>query len=92
MQYKDETFANQDVLLDGNSYINCKFRECKIIFGARGPVGLVDCNFNRCRWGFDGPAADTITFMAAMYAVPGMKDVLEATFDNIRGKGPKPQP
>jgi hypothetical protein len=37
MEYRDKTFENRDVLLDGNVYTGCTFRNCRLLI--RGEQG-----------------------------------------------------
>jgi hypothetical protein len=80
------TYANQIVNLDGNSYINCVFDACHMIFSADAPVALVKCKMTRCTWGFSGAAALTVDFVKALHGQGwhGQR-MVEETFDLIRG-------
>lgn len=69
--------------LDGNEFLDCTFENAELVFGARGPVGLSGCQFINCRWTFDGPAADTLSFLSALYR-GGARDLVESTFMNIK--------
>ena len=90
MKFEDQTFDSQDVLLDGNEYINCTFNGCKIIFKGGQGTGLVSPTFNACDWNFSGPAGNTLAFLAMIYSrgSDGPK-LVEAIFAGIRkGKTP----
>jgi hypothetical protein len=83
MKFENTTFANQRVELDNNEFIGCKFEECDLLYGGGTPPALVNCSFGRFRVSFKGAAADTLSFITALYH-GGFKPVIEATFDNIR--------
>ena len=90
MKFEDKTFDSQDVLLDGNEYINCTFNGCKIIFQGVKGVGLVNPTFDACQWSFDGPAGNTLAFLAMIYnrGRDGQR-LVETVFAGIRkGKPP----
>lgn len=89
MKYADKTYSDEQVRLDGNEYLNCKFKRVELIFSAIAPVGLIGCDFDGCRWVFNGPAQQTLEFMSAMHNgnADGGRELIEKTFDNIRMGG-----
>lgn len=89
-KFENQTFLNQSLVIDGNEYDRCKFIGCNIVFTGVQDVSLTHNSFDHCRWSLDGPAARTIQYMAALYA-GGARELVEATFKNIREKG-KPAP
>jgi len=40
MKFKDQEFSNQEIQMDFNQFINCKFIDCDIIYRGYGPIGL----------------------------------------------------
>ena len=66
MDYKDETFADQEVLLDGNRYENCKFRGCLLWFKGISPTAIVRCDFHESRWMFGGQAVLALDFLSGL--------------------------
>ena len=87
---KRKTFKQEVVLLDNNSYLNCTFTDCHIVYLGTTELSLVGCKFVNCTWGFDGPAARVIRFMGTLYAMgESGAELIEKTFANIReGKFP----
>lgn len=87
---KNERFEQQVIHLDNDSYIDCAFIECHVVYLGATEVSLIGCSFDNCTWGFDGPAASVIRFMHALYAMgQGGAELIEKTFANIReGKFP----
>jgi len=80
-----KTFTDISIIIDGNSYTNCRFERCEIIFCGAAAVGMKGCTFVDCKWAFDGPSLRTVQFMAALYAIGGDgKQLIEATFNDIR--------
>ena len=71
MKLDSSQFENQQVRLDGNEYNNCVFNSCTILYSGMGTVHLYECDFNNCKWQFDGPAANTINFLAGVYRMGG---------------------
>ncbi|HYE95207.1 MAG TPA: hypothetical protein VD962_03290 [Rubricoccaceae bacterium] len=79
------TFEQQDVVLDFHHFEGCTFRRCRVHYFGYGPVMLVDCAFEACSWGFDGPAAAAVRFMTDLYQMGGgARELIEQTFENIR--------
>lgn len=90
MRFVKQAFANERIILDYNEFDHCVFTTCTLVYRATGAVQLVNCAFDNCQWVFEGPAADAIQFMQAIYAGagPGGRELMEATFEKIRGKRP----
>jgi hypothetical protein len=83
MKFENKEFVNEDISLDGNEFIKCAFKKCKIIYIGIKPVGLANSSFSDCSLIFEGPAANTVDFMMNMYS-GGFRELIEATFNNIR--------
>lgn len=82
----NQTFADKTVYLDGSSFYDCVFERCDLVFSGVLPATLSNPRFVDCRWQVVGPAQTTVGFLSALYRA-GAKDLIEATFDTIRGKG-----
>lgn len=51
------------ILLDNCKYTNVTFVNCRLIYGATGPVEFVNCTFDSTSFGFVGAAAATVSFL-----------------------------
>ena len=81
-------FRNATIQLDGNSFQKCTFTSCRLVFSGYMLVQIDHCEFDDdVAWSFAGPASTTIEFMKALYA-GGAKQVIENTFQAIRGEKP----
>jgi hypothetical protein len=81
------TFSQQTIRLDGVAYRNCRFENCRIVFGGALPTALQDNQFQNCTWGFDGPAATTMQFLAALHAQGGdARTLVEGTWNALKGE------
>jgi hypothetical protein len=80
-----QTFKDCTIVLDGCSFYTCTFERCVLIYTAALPVILDKNTFAGCRWEFAGAAQETLAFMAGLYA-DGATEIIEATFDHVRGK------
>ena len=85
VKYEKKEFSDVSIVIDGNEYIECRFSRCEIIFAGGSLPRLIKNSFDSCRFAFDGPAARAIQFMAALYQ-GGAQNLIEATFENVRGK------
>jgi hypothetical protein len=87
-----QKFVGANVQLDGGvAYINCEFIGCTLIYLGMGSVQTQGCKFDpTCRWNFTGPAANTISFLRALY-VGGQKELVERLFEAIRSGAPQPE-
>ena len=53
--YNGRTFRNDSILLDGKTFIDCQFFDCRISL-TRGTFTLRGCEFVRCVFRFIGEA------------------------------------
>jgi hypothetical protein len=83
MTFENTSFSNQRVDLDNSVFIGCRFEKCNLVYKGGKPPSLVNCSFGEFRISFEGAAADTLSFITALYH-GGFKPVIETTFDNIR--------
>lgn len=84
MKFEKREFRNEPINLNGNQFDHVQFHGCKMIFTGVGGLGLTNCGFHECTWHFEGPAADTVAFMKAMYDMGGGgRDLILATFKNV---------
>jgi hypothetical protein len=85
MKFENQTFTNQNVNLDANSFENCKFYDVVLVYHGGQPPNLVDCEFGNFKILFAEAAGNTVLFMKALYE-GGFAQVIDQTIDNIRGK------
>jgi hypothetical protein len=91
MLARSQDFADSKITLDGSSFYSCGFNRCTLIYAGLLPVQLDNCRFNDCKWEFTGAASNTVGFMRAMHSA-GATALIEATFEQIRGKSPSGNP
>lgn len=86
MIFEGKELADQEISLDFNEFVNCRFVRCSLVFRGFGPARLRGCIFDDVTWSFDGPAANTVKFMTGLYhgAGQGGRQLIESTFENIR--------
>ena len=86
---REQTFSHMRIVVDGCAFYNCTFRSCVFVYCGSLPVVMENNRFDRnCRWEFDRAAKSTMDFLATMYRA-GATQLVENTFDAIRGGRPQ---
>ena len=81
------TLCNHEILyLDGETYSDCEFRDCRLIYNGGEPPVFENCRFEKCEWIFEGAAAQTLAHMKTVWAVGG-KAPVQALIKDITGSG-----
>jgi hypothetical protein len=83
--FEGSTLVGQTIVLDGNTYIRCVFKQCTLIYKATAPVTLSGCTFDSCGFALDGNAALTVSFLSGIYANGG-QGIVNDIIDQIRGR------
>ncbi len=86
MEYRELKLEAREVALDGNTFVRCVFQNCAIVWGCRQPFTLTECELGRnIRWRLEGPALDTIQFLAELYRHGGTtgRELVVRTFERI---------
>ncbi|SCB16566.1 hypothetical protein [Rhizobium hainanense] len=58
--------ADQIIKLDYADHRDTIFEHCKMIYEGGRPPSLINCDFIECEFIFEGPALNTVHFMAAI--------------------------
>jgi hypothetical protein len=88
---ENQTFTGKRIQLDGSSFTNCRFNECRLVFNGLVGFELVGSHFQDCRYDFEGPARETIQFMRSIYHTGGDSAALiERIFEDIRRPPTRP--
>lgn len=66
-EYVAETFQREDVSLDGSTFVDCTFLDCRLRYAGEQPMDLVGGTFERCDWTFEGAALNTLLFLQTLY-------------------------
>jgi hypothetical protein len=82
-----QAFRDIQICLDGGTFTNCTFERCTLIYSGAIPVQLNGNDFHNCKWRFAGAAANTVSFMRALYGA-GAKGLIEQMFESIRKGSP----
>jgi hypothetical protein len=93
MKHEKTSFNNQDVVLDNNEFYECNFENCTLFYGGEKPPTLNNCSFSGVKWNFVGAAANTISFMKALYhgCGEGGRTLIEETFKGLKTSQDSPK-
>lgn len=80
------TLNHETVALDGEVFVGCEFRHCRLVYGGGVPPSFADCKFEACEWKFEGPAARTLEHLKVVWAA-GAKPLVRGLIAEITGAG-----
>lgn len=83
MLFKDTSFKNQPLQLDGNEYLSCSFESCSLTFRGEESTTLDSCSFVDVDFNFEGPAKATLDFLESLYQA-GLESMVDEIVNNIR--------
>ncbi len=93
MENSGKTMTNVSEVIDGNTYTDCRFDNCKLIFRGGEIPRISGCHFENCQWQFEDAAERTLIFMRQLYHGMGAggAQLVEATLAQLRQPlGPPP--
>jgi len=82
--FERRAFDGQTVVLDGQVFNACDFRNCRVVYKGSETVTMHQCNISECRFDFEDAALRTITFMQALYHSSPAGQKFIDNFFNIR--------
>ena len=83
MEFRDKTFENERITIDGDTFTGCTIRNCVLVFAASQPFTFNSNTLSDSRVEFVGGAGATLQIMKNLYH-GGFRDLVEQTFENIR--------
>jgi hypothetical protein len=85
MKHAVKAFENEIIHLDGQTYIDCEFKNCRLVYSG-GEVPKFDiCQFHACTWQLDGAAGRTAAFLKILSA-SGNRGLVDGILLGIVGK------
>ena len=79
-------FTRETVQLDGETFYDCDFQKCRLVYaGGEAPV-FTQCRFEDCDWKFEESAARTLEHMKAVWNAGG-KQQLQGLIKEITSGG-----
>jgi hypothetical protein len=79
-------FNHETVVLDGESFADCEFRSCRLVYNGGRPPHFDNCRFDDCDWRFEDAAARTLAHLKLLWSVGG-KAPVQAMIKEITGGG-----
>ncbi|MDP1735925.1 MAG: hypothetical protein Q8L23_00640 [Caulobacter sp.] len=68
-------FNHETVVLDGEAFADCEFRDCRMVYSGGKPPVFDSCRFDNCDWRFDDAAARTLAHLKVVWAAGGKAQV-----------------
>jgi hypothetical protein len=80
----DTIYNHETVLLDGEVFDACEFRDCRMIYAGGEPPTFSKCRFDGCDWRFDEAAAHTLTYLKTLWSA-GQKATVQGLIKEVTG-------
>ena len=69
------TFSHETVTLDGETFADCEFRDCRLVYAGGEPPVFTGCKFHDCDWRQEDAAARTLAYLKAVWNAGGKPSV-----------------
>lgn len=79
-------FNSESVALDGESFSDCQFQDCRMVYSGGKLPDFDNCRFDDCEWKFEDAAARTLAQLKLVWGVGG-KAPVQALIKEITGGG-----
>lgn len=79
-------YNHQTVALDGETFSDCEFSACRLVYSGGQPPQFTGCRFEACDWKFEEAAAHTLAYLRQMWQV-GAKAAVQSTIKEITVAG-----
>jgi hypothetical protein len=68
-------FNRETVALDGESFSDCTFQDCRMVYSGGKTPSFEACRFDDCEWKFDDAAARTLAQLKLIWSLGGKAQV-----------------
>lgn len=75
-------YNHQTVALDGETFSDCEFAACRLVYSGGETPKFVNCRFDDCEWKFEDAAANTLAYLKQMWNA-GAKAAVQSTIKEI---------
>lgn len=75
--------VGETIPLVGAPLRDLKLIGCTLVYDGAGPVTMSGCDLNDTRFEFQGAAANTLSFLKALAADPGTRELVRASFPEL---------
>jgi hypothetical protein len=76
------TYSHETVVLDGQEFSDCEFRDCRLVYSGGEVPTFNDCRFHACEWKFEDSAVRTLAYLKVVWGV-GEKATVQAMIKDI---------
>lgn len=76
------TYSHETVVLDGQEFSDCEFRDCRLVYSGGEVPAFADCRFHACDWKIEEAAARTLSYLKLVWGV-GEKPTVQAVIKDI---------
>jgi hypothetical protein len=80
MEFANQTFGGEEVVLDGNSFRNCTFRGATLVFGG-GPLLMSECAIESVSFRFTGDFANGLFALHQLFGADGLIQIVRGFVD-----------
>ena len=80
----DTRYNHETVLLDGEMFDACEFRDCRMIYAGGEPPTFSKCRFDGCDWRLDEAAGHTMAYLKTLWSV-GQKATVQGLIKEVTG-------
>ena len=80
----DTIYNHETVLMDGEVFDACEFRDCRMVYAGGEPPSFSKCRFDGCDWRFDEAAAHTLTYLKTLWSA-GQKATVQGLIKEVTG-------
>lgn len=67
MEHRDEVFVDEEIDLGEDSYVNCRFKGCRLVYDGAPGVQIQSCDFEETRLELVDEAGNTLSFLQNIY-------------------------
>ena len=78
----NETYSDQEIILDHHKYVECTFKNCTIVYHGDGPTAADECKFKDCQFDFRSSASSTFNTLRSFFH-GGLEEVAIDVLANI---------
>ncbi|NDJ59786.1 MAG: hypothetical protein GYB67_01605 [Chloroflexi bacterium] len=64
---ENQTFENEEVMVDNRAFLGCTFRRVTLVFASVGLPYFENCNFDTVALAFEGNARNTMHFLSGLF-------------------------
>lgn len=81
--FRNETFSDQEIVVDGNLYESCGFFDCTLIYQGGEPPDFLRCSFQGGKVQMEGTASRTARYLNVLYAA-GLAQPVEGVIKRVQ--------